>query len=216
MKKGINWLYLIIELFVVFLGISAGFVLQNYKDNSAKKELEINYLKGFSEDLVVNLKGLNEEIETDSLWLEHNKYAINYFIGDSLASDSANSLVKEMVLFSRFAPQTYTYEDIVNTGNLNLITDYQLKQEIIIYHKELEDFEILEEYYQNFIQQTFMPFIMNKYDLFKNQFISGKLHQSVEFRNIYVGHYSMKQQRMAGYKKLKKLTEELMVKLKTE
>jgi len=193
----------------VFLGISAGFFLQNYKDNVAKAEKEQNYLEGFRKDVEVNITNLEEQIESDSLWVEKNKYAPVLMAVDSLILDSANAIVETMVVYSKYMPQTDTYENILNSGNLDIISDYDLKQKIVVYHKSLRDFTLLENYYHNYYETIFMPYIMKHFDILTGKFGASINHQSIEFKNIFVGNYSLRQQRIAGYKDLLGLSKDL-------
>lgn len=108
MDRKINWIYLGIELLVVFLGISAGFFLQNYKDHKANNELEASYFDGLVDDLNTNINNLKKDAREDSLWLTNTKYAIQLMVKDSLTIDSANTIIASMLYYSKFEPQTNT------------------------------------------------------------------------------------------------------------
>ena len=200
--KKINWTNHIIEIFVVFLGITAGFVLQNDKEQSQNKEFEQKYIVGFRDNVAENIESLQEGIQRDSLWLAESKYALKLIATDSLRLDSANSLIKSMIYYSEFSEQTTTYENILNSGNLNLIEDYDLKQKIVEYHKGLEDFQLLETYFHDYFSETLMPFLMINYDLFSQKLTVSNTHKSILFKNIFGTHFSLTQQRHEGYKRL--------------
>jgi hypothetical protein len=204
MKRKINWLEQGVSLLVVFIGISAGFILQNHKEALQDRKLERKYIESFLNDAEVNIKNLEDYIENDSLWIEENKYAIKLIITDSLTYDSACALMQNMVVFSEFVEQVDTYEDILNSGNLNLIKHYSVKKQIIAYHKKLREFEFLEEYFQEYFSNHLMPFLMAKVDVFKQKIIPVEAYKSVEFTNVYAGFYSLVQQRLAGCQELLK------------
>jgi len=200
--KKINWTNHIIELLVVFLGITAGFILQNDKEQNENKEFEQKYIVGFRDNVAENIESLQEGIKLDSLWLAKNKYALKLIATDSLRLDSANSLIKSMIYYSEFSEQTTTYENILNSGNFNLIEDYDLKQKIVEYHKGLEDFQVLETYFHDYFSETLMPFLMINYDLFSQKLTVANTHKSILFKNIFGTHFSLTQQRYEGYKRL--------------
>lgn len=200
--KKINWTNHIIELLVVFLGITAGFVLQNDKEQNENKEFEQKYIVGFRDNVADNIESLQEGIQHDSLWLAESTYALKLIAADSLRLDSANSLIKSMIYYSEFSEQTTTYENILNSGNLNLIEDYDLKQKIVEYHKGLEDFQLLETYFHDYFSETLMPFLMINYDLFSQKLTVSNIHKSILFKNIFGTHFSLTQQRYEGYKGL--------------
>lgn len=200
--KKINWQTHIIELLVVFLGITAGFVLQNNKEENADKELEQKYVVGIHADVLENIENLQEGIKSDSLWLAKNRYAVKLIAFDSLSLDSATSLIKTMISYSEFSEQTTTYENLLNSGNLNLIEDYDLKQKIVEYHKEFENFQLLETYFHDYYSETLTPFLMTYFDLFSQKLTATNTHKSILFQNIFASHFSLTQQRCEGYKGL--------------
>ena len=200
----IDWLNHFIGLLVVFLGVTAGFILQNRKETSANKELEQKYLTGFYDDVKENILELKDAILSDSLWVEQNKYAIKLMVKDSLSTDSANVLVKNMANFSKISAQTNTYENITNSGSLNLISDYNLKQTIVKYHTSLKGFELLDDYFQNHNSNNFMPFLMHNYDIFKQEFVNKNGGKLPEFKNLFAAYFSLTQQRLEGYQRLLK------------
>ena len=200
--RKINWANRLAELLVVFLGVSAGFILQNYKENLQDEKLEQNYIASFIDDVNTNILSLRNQITEDSLWIENNSYAIRFIFKDSLSYDSACSLVRKMVMFSEFSEQTDTYEDIISSGNLNLIKNYTVKKEIISYYKSLKDIEILDVFFKNYFSDDLMPFVMHKYDLVNKKIIPIDAYKSIEFVNIYVGYFSYSQQRMNTHKEL--------------
>jgi len=198
----IDWLNHSISLIVVFLGVTAGFILQSEKESSYERELEKKYISGFINDIDNNIEELKDLIKEDSLWLSNNIYVASYIFKDSLSYDSACSLMKNMVFFSEFSEQTDTYEDITGSGNLNLMRDFELKTEIIAYHKSIKDYGFLEKYFQEYYSNNFLPFIMNHFDLFTNQLIPYDIYKSVKFKNVVGGFISYTQQRTAAHKEL--------------
>ena len=208
-SNSINWTKLLLELMVVFLGVSAGFLLQNRKEDSGNRELEQKYIQGFVSDVNLNIEDLREAIEEDSLLLEDTKYAIPLIINDSLSLDSANSLIGRVAKFSEFTAHVITYENITNSGSLNLISKYEMRHQIVEYHKSFEDFKLLELYFRNHISNDFMPFLINRYDIFNQELEDYATVKTLRFHNIFAIHFSLTQQRLEGYKRLLKESEEI-------
>ncbi|MBN2362656.1 hypothetical protein JXL83_00830 [candidate division WOR-3 bacterium] len=61
---------LTLELLVVFLGVTAGFVLNNWRSDFQERQLEKKYIAGFLQDIQFNIEELETQIEKDSTWLE--------------------------------------------------------------------------------------------------------------------------------------------------
>ena len=193
---------LALELLVVFLGVSAGFLLQNNKEIKADRDLEKKYLEGILSDTKENVRMLKESISQDSLWLEQNKYALPLIAKDSLSYDSARTLVLHMAFFTEFNEQANTYTNITNSGNLNIIEDYELRQGIVDCFNDFENFKLLEIYFRKHNEGSFLPYIISNYNMFNNEFISKNSHRQNEFKNIFAIHYSLTQQRLNAYRDL--------------
>jgi len=205
----INFTKLFLELLVVFLGVTAGFLLQNYKEIRADRDLENKYLEGIHTDTRENINELKESIAADSLWLEQNNFAIPLILKDSLSYDSAKTLLLHMAFFSEFNAQTNTYTNIANSGNLNIIEDFELRQRIVDCFNNFENFKILELYFQQHNENNFIPYLVSNFNMFTKELISKESHQQNEFINIFAIHYSLTQQRLDAYRILLEENEEL-------
>lgn len=202
-KKPINWTKLILELIVVFLGVTAGFVLQNLKESSAQKAQEVKYIEGFQADLTDNIESIDRLLKKDDEWLNSTTWTVQFMETDTFTADSANALLSKMVAFENFTSQKSTYSNITNSGNLNIISDFDVRQAIIKYHQELEDFDYLDKFFQNHIQNQHMPFIRNHYDVFSQSVEPEGFYKTLEFRNTFRIFYSLKQQRWQQLDSLK-------------
>ena len=202
MKKKIYWLNHLIELVVVFLGVTASFVLLNLSNSRNERAMESKYMEGFRSDISENIIQLRDQIEGDSAWIENNTYAVHAILESRLSSDSANSIVHGMAYFSRFAPQNTTYLNLINSGNLGIIQDYNLRQDLIGYHKRLDDSGILEDYFHDYSKRNFIPFMMVNYSMYTRKLIKADAYRSPEFENLFGSYYSFKQQRLDNYREL--------------
>jgi hypothetical protein len=201
-KKEIYWLDHLIELVVVFLGVTASFVLLNVGNSKNERAMESKYIEGFRSDISENIIQLRDQIEGDSAWIENNTYAVHAILEGRLSSDSANSIVQGMAYFSRFAPQNTTYLNLINSGNLGIIQDYNLRQDLIGYHKKLDDSGLLEDYFHDYSTRNFIPFMMKNYSMYTRKLIKADAYRSPEFENLFGSYYSFKQQRLDNYLEL--------------
>lgn len=195
----INFTKLFLELLVVFLGVTGGFLLQNYKEIRADRDLENKYIEGIYTDTKENIQELKESIAEDSLWLDQNRYALQLILKDSLSYDSAKTLMIHMAFFSEFNAQTNTYTNITNSGNLNIIEDFELRQSIVDCFNNFESFKLLELYFQKHNGNNFMPYLISNYNMFTREMVSNDSHKKNEFINIFAIHYSLTQQRLNAY-----------------
>ena len=69
-----EWGKLFFELVVVFLGVTAGFVLNNFRMEQEEKKLEDKYLESFLQDVEFDIPALENAVRTDSVWLARENH----------------------------------------------------------------------------------------------------------------------------------------------
>lgn len=195
-----NFKKAIFELIVVFLGVTAGFLLNNWQMDNKDSELEKKYIAGFYNDITSNIEELEGTVNQDSVWLKIVMPNVIAIQQNSISVDSANSVIKRVLNVSKISLNKGTYEDIINSGNLNLIADYELKSAIVDYYLAVEGIKFLEDYFYQYFSDFIMPFTFNNYDILKGDFIDNKIVKNSKFANLIAGYFSMVQQRFAAHK----------------
>jgi len=205
---------LFLELLVVFLGVTAGFLLNNWKQDSRDHQLEQKYLEGFAEDAQANFQELSSYTKSDSLWISQVKPKLNELREQTITHDSALVLLKSIVVISKSTIHTGTYENITNSGNLNLIRNYDLKKLIVDYHVSAKGVEFIDNYFYQYFNNYVMPFVFENFNILDGTLNNPKIIHSTRFSNIIAGYFSMVQQRESAYKDLLNKSITLQRKLK--
>ena len=200
--KNYDWRKLSFELLVVFLGVTAGFLLNNWQMQKKDENLEKQYLNAFLQDVKSNIIEFRKAISADSLWIEQVKPKLLVMKDGSLPIDSANILIKQIIGISKINIQKGTYEDIKNSGNLNLLHNFELKKQIVDYHVEISNLEFIDDYFYNFFNDFVMPFVFAHYNILKEKIIDPRILQSNKFDNAITGYFAMVQQRKKAYDEL--------------
>ena len=195
---------------VVFIGVTAGFLLNNWRDDMAELELERMYLDSFYSDVKADAVDLDSLIyrtnkKTDTMISILKKSAL---IDMPLSEELAKTLVKEMMYLEWFTPANDTYEDIKNSGNLNLISNYKLKEKISSYYSFQNQVASVEQYYINHMDNYVFPILYKSYHLLNHEFISQESYQSLEFTNMFLGALALLQQNIKVYKEVKEKNKE--------
>ena len=215
-KVNYYWQRLFMELLVVFLGVTAGFLLNNWQLQEKDQVLEEKYLESFIEDVNSNIAELKKAINADSMWLARARPKLLLMKEGAISIDSANSLVRQIVSISRIDIQTGTYEDITNSGNLNLLSNYKVKKQIVDYHVEISGIEFIDTYFYDFFNDYVMPFVIEHYSVLKEKLIDARIIKSDRFGNIITSYYAVMQQRKAAYDNLLKQSYQLIIHLEGE
>ena len=200
--KGHNWGKLVLELLVVFLGVTGGFLFNNLGQNLQDKKTEQRYLLSFQEEVKLNIVELQDGIRDDSLWLNRANKLVNMFMNDHIPVDSALEVVGIINSFTRVSLVTNTFENITNSGSLNLISDFQLKQNIVNYYAEIEEVKVSDDFSFTLFNEYIVSFVLSELSLFKTGFINNKTVHSTRFSNAFAISISIRENRRDVYKKL--------------
>jgi len=197
-----NWGKLGLELLVVFLGVSSGFLLNNWRERQLEQEFEQKYIAGFIEDVNNNIDQLEGLTALDSVWLNQSKINVIAISNNSLTLDSAEAMVKKIVIINKMEPHEGTYEDMTNSGNLSIIKNFELKSKIVDYQIALKEVRFVDDYFYKYFNDFVMPFVISNFNVLSGHFEDENAYKNLEFTNAFVGYFSMVQQRQIVYKDL--------------
>jgi len=197
--KQYNWGKLGLELLVVFLGVSSGFLLNNWQERQQEKQLEQKYISGFLQDVGGNIQQLEELIASDSIWLNQSLRNVLMIKGDSLSLDTAEAMVKKIVVINKIELYEGTYQDITNSGNLNIIQNFELRSGIVEYQLAINGVHFVDDYFYKYFNDYVMPFVLSNFNVLTGHFKADDSYRTLEFSNAFVGFYSMVQQRRQAY-----------------
>lgn len=191
-----NWLKLILELIAVFVGIMAGFFVNSYQENKAERELEHKYLESFQENLLVDSAQIKTQMAEDQNNLDISRRAAYTMATTKLPRDSALVVLSVIATFNNLNMQDATYESIVNSGNLGLIRDWELREALVNYYRYQQTMRDVEEVYNEYIVSYVMPSLFESVDLISGELAEDFRTDSREFKNLTAGYYSLADQKM--------------------
>jgi len=210
-KTKINWTYYIIELAVVFIGVTAGFLLNNWREDSAEKKMERKYLQSFNNEVILDKDNLDSLILHSQLKIDNLLDIIKQteVVNKPLTEELAQSIVMEIMSIEWLSPANDTYEDIINSGNLNIISDFALKEKISSYYTFLDEVRNVENFFTEHMNNYGFPILYKNYHLLHREFINAESYKSLEFTNMYLGVVALLQQNNEKYKEALEKNEEL-------
>ncbi len=191
-----GWLKLVLELIAVFTGISAGFFFDNFREEKANQKMEQKYLESFHTNLASDSIEIQSHILANQNNLDISSRAVYNMQTEGISLDSSLAVIQVMASYNNLNLQDATYESIVNSGNLGLIRDFDIREQIVNYYRRLDDLQYVEDVYNNYINDYVLPFIFSNMDI-----ISGEVTEEFnpgdrEFRNLTSGYYVIANQNM--------------------
>ena len=160
MKK-INWRYAIGEIIIVIIGISIAFGLNNWRDSQADQALKKQYLELLVSDIEQEIDVLQDLNNTYATRLERIKTLRSLMYQDDPSPDTIRSIVfKDVSDVATFNPVNVTYQTLINSGDMKLIDNFQLRRQIVAHYaahqQVLENYERMIKIHQTYLADFFI------------------------------------------------------------
>ena len=155
--------YAIGEIFLVVIGILIALQINGWYQGQLDHKKEITYLDNIRHDLEEQLRSCESQRNFESQFAEAAFRLLNNYedqsklLVDSLFAEDLSTLTVRKT-FVRDDP---TFTDLVSSGNISLIRNIELKNNIIQLYHNLERFEqIVRNNNSLFTDQQFVPMVM--------------------------------------------------------
>ena len=133
MKK-INWRYALGETLIVIIGITIAFSLNKYSERLKDRDLRTAYLTNLKNDIQTDKKTLENNLQTLTEFQKSTNEIIPHLNTDSPQKMSILRKVFQISNLVEFVPQDVTYNTLINSGDLTLFEDLELKSAIQKYY----------------------------------------------------------------------------------
>ena len=127
----------------------------------------------------------------------------------SISMDLALEALSVMVTYNNISLQDATYQSIVASGNLNIISHLEFRMQLIAYYQFLEQVRNVEAVHNDYITSYVLPFVMQNMDMTAGRLAEDFELSSIEFRNLTGGYYVVESQKMEMSLKLDSLNKQL-------
>jgi hypothetical protein len=172
MKK-INWRYTLGEIAIVIVGITIAFSLNSIKENISNKKLKKQYLENILQDIekeIETLEGNNKKIQQK---LEDISVVKPFLGNNTIRRDTILQRFFQIAVLVDFSPENTTYQTLINSGDMKLIDDFALRQNIEAHyssHKNvLQNYTRIEEINRKYVADLFI------YDVDYNKIRKGNI-----------------------------------------
>jgi hypothetical protein len=200
--NSIEWGKLSLELIVVFLGVTAGFLLNNWRTNAVDKEVEISYIESYRNDLKNNVENIEEAIKSDSIWLLRAITLLKLVKNNELSTDSALIATQIISIINRVSLNESTYENLSNGGSLRTIKNFKLRESMVQYHIKLEETDQFNDLFVDNFRQFILPNVLSELSLINSKFFNKNGPDINQLSNSLTLYFALIQQRNVLYKDL--------------
>ncbi|HIG58963.1 MAG TPA: hypothetical protein EYQ21_06205 [Flavobacteriales bacterium] len=197
-----NFKYALFEVTIVFIGVSSAFFLNNWTNQKERTLKEIYYTDKIIEDLSYNINELQERIEMDTTNISRSYPLIEELYLKTLPEDSIVSVLHLMATFGRINLKFTTYEEIITNGDFNILSNDSIRSMFIETKMVYEEIIISEKFYEDFVHNFILPYVMNNFDLMSDKAINNSIVQDFKLLNHFGQNTSFKEQLVEEYEKL--------------
>ncbi len=216
MKK-LNWLDHIANLLVVILGISIAFYLESYKEEKANAMQEEKYMLSLAEDLTADF----EAIDTLNQW---NTYMSNSLVKLTTASTGRPYEEDSLVIYllsiqynPPFTPQLTTYESLKASGQMGLIKDFELRNQLVeLYEQYYRGVEQYDESIDQHLRDFYKPFFFKNVEFIGRNQVRKEFLRKAEFRNIMFAYRYLFLAKSGFYRTVQNQIDDTLEKLKKQ
>jgi len=193
--------YAIGEIVLVVIGILIALQINNWNEERKNKSQEQNYLIALHEDLMsdsINVQTVRRSIQSH---IDAAELLIQFIdtgtIEDTLAMKKA--IIQAGYLYF-FTPTLSTYNDLVNSGNLGIISDKTLKDMMDNYVSWLNQMASREEFSKDLVWTSYADYYRANY------LIDGRIYVDYRTKNdTGVGQYEINWRKMRDDVEFKRL-----------
>ena len=138
-KTAYYFKYAIGEIVLVVVGILIALQVNNWNEQRKNENRAVSYQKRLKEDIKEELKGLEDRIEYYTLVRKHGESVIDALTShpDSLNIGFLINLYQATQIWE-FRVVNDTYQELISSGNIELISNPDLRKYITRYYNETE------------------------------------------------------------------------------
>lgn len=164
-KTGKYMKYAFGEIVLVMIGILLALQVNNWSESQKAKEKEEYYLTKLEENLKQDTLTLNLQLERIRIKLKNIK---TLSLINDISKDSLELLLVQSLLSTNgFSPEKTTWNNLQNTGKIDIINNQALVDSLYIYHNFNEsNIKVWMESDQSYSRLNIAPLLMTNFNLY--------------------------------------------------
>jgi hypothetical protein len=210
-----SWMKLSLELFVVFAGVTAGFLLNNWWVNRGNKDLENHYYSRFVEDLHADLLSLKNVYNVDSLWLEKATIMFKEYSNGRFTKENSKKTIPLISDVSFADLRSTTFHEVTNSGTWYVIKNANIVKNLHDYYVDIQNsISFTDNLLNNCYSDIINPMAFENINCLKLDFINYNEKIALKLSNMFVYCYYNRKTRMANFASYIKHVENLIEAIK--
>ncbi|MCA6075094.1 DUF6090 family protein [Fulvivirga sedimenti] len=214
-KNRINWTNHLIELFIVIIGITIAFWLNNVSVREKERVQEIVYLKDILHDLKIDSARLSRNVRINELKQEKLSAGLE-LISARAPVDSILFKVIEIGSYDFFTPDNLTLISMMQSGDLKLIQSEEIKRELLRLLKIYENIDFMQKNFLQALDDNYFPMLLRQVDMSNLEVADPDFFYGIEIRNYTIFALNETDQHINSYNHAQRQIGNLMTLIKSE
>ena len=155
--KDQNWFAVGIDFIIVVIGVFIGIQVANWNDVRQERVSEVQYLERFADEIELTIAHLRDErsfaTESSESIEAFSAALFREDVSDAALVSAAKGYLTSGAFFANFRPHRTTFDDLVSTGNVDIITDEAIRVGLVRLHANYKEAQEVIESNISWIQQ---------------------------------------------------------------
>lgn len=178
-------LYAIGEILLVMIGISLAFQLDNWNNNRIKRKNEIKYYQNIKSQIIEDKEFIQRQFYYNDKYLSQFKYANEIIeLNDRSKKDTLGIIVRNITNYSDFDKQGNIYGSMVNSGELSLLSNFEIINKIRLLEEKYNYINRMENIHYDAVITYAAPSMISIIKMTTNEIMKPELVYSFEFQNL--------------------------------
>ena len=154
-------IYAIGEIILVVIGILIALQINNWNSNRVNNDKEVSILNELKTEYLEKLNELNQKDRLRALMIEHSGKLLSHIQNNnvSIKKDTFLTHIAYSTLMPTFDASNGVTEELLNSGNLYLISSKPLRQQLLSWHSAINKMTEEEELVYNTLSNQLIPYL---------------------------------------------------------
>ncbi|KOF02065.1 hypothetical protein OB69_13595 [Roseivirga seohaensis subsp. aquiponti] len=221
-KSKINWRNHFIELLVVVIGITIAFAMENWAEKRRDRESQINYLTSLRDDITNDNIELKHIMDSSKVLNRNIDFLMRYVYASGPLEDLKYGHITSTYSAPYFNAKDGTYHSLVNSGSLDLISNYKLRASITdLYNFHYDEIAKADDFIHDLVNGQIYPYMIENIQFGtaqfgQNEILDDKPLKNNKVRNMIGSYTNLLKEREAIYRLTSVKCDSLLIDINAE
>lgn len=190
----------VLEIFIVIVGISIAFWLNNWGEERKERTLEVEFLKTLRSDLAMDSSAFAYQIGKNQKNVKRLNSFVKVLQNEDYTNDSIQWFISSFLNRNNWIINANTYEILKSGGKLDIIQDFDLRSEISAYFRiRTYQTERMLDVVQIFLDNQMNVYLTQNTDYFIHNKPDMAFVRDREFQNLVAVWADLNNEKLALY-----------------